>query len=250
MRGAGIFCLTVAACTAFAPVPRAVPSRTMATAASTRMAASAAKKVIVLGGDGFCGWPTSLNLSEKGHKVIIVDNLSRRNIDTELGCDSLTPIATAQQRVAAWNALSGVQEIDFVNLDVAKEYDLLAALIKSEKPDTVIHFAEQRAAPYSMKGAKEKRYVGRWLRLHSLRSPTPNRTRLTRPFFSPRYTIDNNLSGTHNLCAAIVESGHDVHVVHLDGKHLPDADFRLLDPRSSSARHARGAPQRRTSFGL
>jgi hypothetical protein len=50
------------------------------------------KKIIVLGGDGFCGWPTSLYLSDQGHDVVIVDNLSRRNIDTELGCDSLTPI--------------------------------------------------------------------------------------------------------------------------------------------------------------
>ena len=50
------------------------------------------KKIIILGGDGFCGWPTSLYLSDQGHDVVIVDNLSRRNIDTELGCDSLTPI--------------------------------------------------------------------------------------------------------------------------------------------------------------
>ena len=56
------------------------------------------KKVIILGGDGFCGWPTSLYLSDQGHDVVIVDNLSRRNIDTELGCDSLTPIQSPQVR--------------------------------------------------------------------------------------------------------------------------------------------------------
>jgi UDP-sulfoquinovose synthase len=56
------------------------------------------KKVIVLGGDGFCGWPTSLYLSDQGHDVVIVDNLSRRNIDIELGCDSLTPICSPQVR--------------------------------------------------------------------------------------------------------------------------------------------------------
>jgi UDP-sulfoquinovose synthase len=56
------------------------------------------KKVIVLGGDGFCGWPTSLYLSDQGHDVVIVDNLSRRNIDTELGCDSLTPIQPMEVR--------------------------------------------------------------------------------------------------------------------------------------------------------
>jgi hypothetical protein len=54
------------------------------------------KKVIVLGGDGFCGWPTSLYLSDRGHDVIIVDNLSRRKIDLDLGCDSLTPIASPE----------------------------------------------------------------------------------------------------------------------------------------------------------
>ena len=56
------------------------------------------KKVIVLGGDGFCGWPTSLYLSDQGHDVVVVDNLSRRNIDTELGCDSLTPIQPPEVR--------------------------------------------------------------------------------------------------------------------------------------------------------
>jgi len=54
------------------------------------------KKVLVLGGDGFCGWPTSLYLSDQGHDVVVVDNLSRRNIDNELGCDSLTPIQTPE----------------------------------------------------------------------------------------------------------------------------------------------------------
>ena len=54
------------------------------------------KKVIVLGGDGFCGWPTSLYLSDQGHDVVIVDNLSRRKIDLDLGCDSLTPISSME----------------------------------------------------------------------------------------------------------------------------------------------------------
>ena len=62
------------------------------------------KKVVVLGGDGFCGWATALHLSDKGHEVIIVDNLSRRKIDVELGCDSLTPIAPIEERVRVWNA--------------------------------------------------------------------------------------------------------------------------------------------------
>ena len=69
--------------------------------------ANTKKKVIVLGGDGFCGWPTSLHLSDQGHDVVIVDNLSRRNIDIELGCDSLTPIQSPDVRMHF-----------FVNLDV------------------------------------------------------------------------------------------------------------------------------------
>jgi UDP-sulfoquinovose synthase len=81
------------------------------------------KKVLVLGGDGFCGWPTALYLSDRGHDVIIVDNLSRRDIDNELGCSSLTPIESPEVRVRTWNALTG-NEMRFVNLDVAKDYDL------------------------------------------------------------------------------------------------------------------------------
>lgn len=143
------------------------------------------KRVLVLGGDGFCGWPTSLYLSELGHDVIVVDNLSRRKIDLELECESLTPIQSMTARTSAWRSVSG-RDVRFVFMDVAHEYDRLLDLILREKPDAIVHFAEQRAAPYSMKGSRQK-----------------------------RYTVDNNVGGTHNLLAAIVESGLDVHVVHL-----------------------------------
>jgi len=149
------------------------------------MATSNPKKIIVFGGDGFCGWPTALHLSDEGHDVMIVDNLSRRNIDIELGCESLTPIKSMEERVAAWKEVSG-KDIPFVNLDVAEEYAEMVQLLQTEQPDAVVHFAEQRAAPYSMRSPKAK-----------------------------RYTIDNNLSGTHNLMCAVVESGVDIHVVHL-----------------------------------
>jgi UDP-sulfoquinovose synthase len=162
-------------------VPRRQALSMMATAAKTKP-----KKVIVLGGDGFCGWPTSLYLSDQGHEVIIVDNLSRRKIDLELGCDSLTPIASIEQRCDVWNSVSGKKNLRFKYLDLQHDYQELLQLLKEEKPDTVVHFAEQRAAPYSMKDARLK-----------------------------RYTIDNNVSGTHNLLCAIVESGLDIHVVHL-----------------------------------
>lgn len=143
------------------------------------------KKVFVLGGDGFCGWPTALHLSDKGHEVVIIDNLSRRKIDVELGCTSLTPISSPEVRVETWNSLTG-NALRYVYLDLAAEYDRFAQMLKDEKPDTIVHFAEQRAAPYSMKNAATK-----------------------------RYTIDNNLGATHNVLCAIVESGLDIHLVHL-----------------------------------
>lgn len=142
-------------------------------------------KIAILGGDGFCGWPAALHLSERGHDVIIVDNMSRRRIDDELGAQSLTPIRPLVERLRAWTEVSG-KVIEHRHLDVAEDYEGLLQLISEDQPDAVVHFAEQRAAPYSMKSSRTK-----------------------------RYTVDNNVSATHNLLAAIVESERDVHVVHL-----------------------------------
>lgn len=143
------------------------------------------KRVLVLGGDGFCGWPTSLYLSELGHEVGIVDNLSRRAIAKELGAESLTPIASIEKRLATWNQITG-KEIPFYQLDVAKDYEQLLQVIQEFQPDAIIHFAEQRAAPYSMKSTKTR-----------------------------RYTVDNNLNATNNTLAAIIDSGRDIHLIHL-----------------------------------
>lgn len=142
-------------------------------------------KVLVLGGDGFCGWPTSLHLSDIGDEVTIVDNLSRRNIDIELEVDSLTPIRPIGERIRVWKEISGKQ-VKFINLDLAKEYDRFVDVLLDIRPDAIVHFAEQRAAPYSMRSSKTK-----------------------------RYTVDNNVTGTHNVLAAIVQSGLDIAVVHL-----------------------------------
>jgi UDP-sulfoquinovose synthase len=142
-------------------------------------------KVLVLGGDGFCGWPTSLHLSARGHEVSIVDSLSRRNIDNELGTSSLTPIKPLAARVAAWREVSG-REIATLNFDVAENYHRLLTLIGEWQPDAIVHFAEQRAAPYSMKSS-----------------------------FHKRYTVNNNLNATNNLLAATVEAGSEAHIVHL-----------------------------------
>ena len=142
-------------------------------------------RVLVLGGDGFCGWPTSLYLSAQGNDVTIADNLSRRRIDDELEVASLTPIRSLDERVAAWEEISG-RAIATEILDVARDYDSLLALLERRRPDAIVHFAEQRAAPYSMKSSRHK-----------------------------RYTVDNNVNATHNLLAALVEADHDAHVVHL-----------------------------------
>ena len=142
-------------------------------------------RILVLGGDGFCGWPTSLHLSQRGHDVVIVDNLSRRNIDNELEASSLTPIRPLGERLRAWKELTG-KDIAFHNFDVAENYHRLFSLISEWQPSAIVHFAEQRAAPYSMKSSYHK-----------------------------RYTVNNNLNATNNLLAAVVEARVDAHVVHL-----------------------------------
>lgn len=159
-------------------------------------------RIIVLGGDGFCGWPTALGLSAAGHSVTIVDNLSRRRIDAELGAGSLTPIADIVTRIAAWKRVSG-RQVEFLSLDIANDAEALRDTLRAIKPDTVIHFAEQRSAPYSMRDAAHK-----------------------------RYTVDNNIKGTHNVLASLVELGLDTHLVHLgtmgvygydgDGLEIPE----------------------------
>ena len=105
-------------------------------------------RTIVLGGDGFCGWASALRLSKKGHDVYIVDNLSRRKIDRILKTNSLTPIKSIKQRIYTWNKIN--KKIKFYNIDISKDFKGLDSLIKI-KPDTIVHFAEQRSAPYSMK---------------------------------------------------------------------------------------------------
>ena len=168
------------------------------------------KRIFVIGGDGFCGWPTALHLSKLGHEIVILDNLSRRTIDSEMGANSLTPIAPMNTRIDAWKEVSG-NSIDFENIDVAIEYDRLEALINLHQPDAIIHFGEQRAAPYSMKGAVEK-----------------------------RYTVDNNISATHNVLVALTKLGLDTHLIHLgtmgvygyddDGIEIPEGYLKVFVP--------------------
>jgi UDP-sulfoquinovose synthase len=141
-------------------------------------------KVLVLGGDGYCGWPTSLHLSDAGHEVVIVDNFVRRTIDHELGAQSLTPITDPKERVKASQEVSG-QTIALEYGDLL-DWEFVSDLFVRHQPDAVVHYAEQRAAPYSMID-----------RRHAV------------------YTQHNNVIGNLNVLFAINEYAPDCHLVKL-----------------------------------
>jgi UDP-sulfoquinovose synthase len=141
-------------------------------------------RVLVLGGDGYCGWPTALHLSARGHDVTIVDNFLRRQWDYELGAASITPIRNLQERVAAWHEVSGRQIACFVG-DITN-FEFLGGVVRQLQPDAVVHFAEQRSAPYSMID-----------RAHAV------------------FTQANNVIGTLNLLYAIKEFAPECHQVKL-----------------------------------
>jgi UDP-sulfoquinovose synthase len=141
-------------------------------------------KIGVLGGDGYCGWATALHLSAKGHSVAIVDNFARRQWDHELGVQTLTPVRPLSERLRIWQQLTG-KSIELFVGDVT-DYDFLASTIKAFEPEAVIHFAEQRAAPYSMIDRK-----------HAV------------------FTQVNNVVGTLNLLFALRELQPECHLVKL-----------------------------------
>jgi UDP-sulfoquinovose synthase len=141
-------------------------------------------KIAVLGGDGYCGWATALYLSQKGHSVAIVDNYLRRLWDHELGAQTLTPIRPLTDRVRVWQNLTG-KTIDMFVGDVS-DYDFLASTLQSFEPEAVVHFAEQRSAPYSMIDRK-----------HAV------------------FTQVNNVVGTLNVLFAIREFLPDCHLIKL-----------------------------------
>jgi UDP-sulfoquinovose synthase len=141
-------------------------------------------RVAVLGGDGYCGWATALYLSRKGHTVAIADNYARRQWDHELGVQTLTPIRPLAERLSVWQDLTG-ETIELFVGDVT-EYDFLSGFVQSFEPDAVVHFAEQRAAPYSMIDRK-----------HAV------------------FTQVNNVVGTLNLLFALREFQPDCHLIKL-----------------------------------
>jgi UDP-sulfoquinovose synthase len=140
--------------------------------------------IVVLGGDGYCGWATALYLSAKGHTVSIVDNFIRRQWDHEIGAQTLTPIRPLAERVQVWNRLTG-QTIQTFHGDIT-DYDFLLTTLKTCEPEAIVHFAEQRSAPYSMIDRK-----------HAV------------------FTQVNNVVGTLNVLFAIKEVQPDCHLVKL-----------------------------------
>ncbi|KAH0936009.1 hypothetical protein HID58_013126 [Brassica napus] len=142
------------------------------------------KRVMVIGGDGYCGWATALHLSKKNYEVAIVDNLVRRLFDHQLGLESLTPIASIHDRISRWKALTG-KTIDLYIGDIC-DFEFLADSFNSFEPDSVVHFGEQRSAPYSM----------------------IDRSRAV-------FTQHNNVIGTLNVLFAIKEFREECHLVKL-----------------------------------
>ncbi|MED1203470.1 NAD-dependent epimerase/dehydratase family protein [Heyndrickxia acidicola] len=141
-------------------------------------------RIIVAGGDGFCGWPTALYLSKQGHEVSIIDSMIRRKWDQELGANSLAPISTLEERVNRWFELTG-STINIYQGDLM-QYDFLREVIRQERPDAFVHFAEQRSAPYSMID-----------REHAV------------------FTQTNNVVGTLNVIYAVKELVPDCHIIKL-----------------------------------
>jgi UDP-sulfoquinovose synthase len=141
-------------------------------------------RILVLGGDGYLGWPTALHLSQCGHEVGVADNFVRRQYDHELGVESLVPLESLVVRTRTWEHLSG-RRIDMFVGDLL-DADFTYRTLREFRPDAVVHFAEQRSAPYSMIDRK-----------HAVHTQT------------------NNVVGTLNLLYAIAEIDPDIHLIKL-----------------------------------
>ncbi|MFN8217210.1 MAG: NAD-dependent epimerase/dehydratase family protein [Solirubrobacterales bacterium] len=105
-------------------------------------------RVLILGGDGYLGWPTALRFSARGHEVSVLDNFSRRRWHDEHGSGSLTPIASLEDRVAAWHEVSGEQIRRYVG--AIEDGELLEEVVAETRPEVIVHYGQQASAPFSM----------------------------------------------------------------------------------------------------
>ena len=142
-------------------------------------------RVIILGGDGYIGWPLALSLSKKGHSVMIVDNCMRREVDLELNVESLTPIRTIEERINSWENITKIR-LQYENINVAEEYLKTKNLFSEFRPDAIFHLAEFKSAPYSMRSAE-----------HKIK------------------TIGHNVNAANNILSAIIESNLNSHLIHI-----------------------------------
>jgi len=162
-------------------------------------------KIIVTGGDGFCGWPTSLHLSNGGHDVLIIDNLSRRSISKILNYESLSRIFSIEERLDKWYELSG-KRITWQNLDIANDYAALEQVVQEFDPECIVHLAAQRSAPYSMMSVD-----------------------------SGNYTLSNNVLSTSNVLRVIEANNRDIKLVNLGSIGVygyEDRDFEIPEGRT------------------
>jgi UDP-sulfoquinovose synthase len=135
-------------------------------------------RVLILGGDGYLGWPTAMRFSARGHEVSVVDDFSRRRWHEEAGTGSLTPIADLDQRIAAWKELTGEEIRSFVG--AVQDGDFLDGVVAETRPEAVVHYGQQASAPYSMASrekAVETQYanvIGNLNLLFSIRDHVPD----------------------------------------------------------------------------
>lgn len=141
-------------------------------------------RVLVLGADGYLGWPTCMYLSQRGHDVIGVDNYFRRNAAMELDCEALIPNPNLLRRAKIWMEITG-KKIN-VYIGNVTDYNYLKSIFEKYKPEAVVHYAEQPSAPYSMMD-----------------------------YNKASFTLRNNLMSTLNLVFAVKEVVPDCHIVKL-----------------------------------
>jgi len=165
-------------------------------------------KIIVAGGDGFCGWPTSLHLSNVGHDVLIIDNLSRRLIAKTLQYESLTEVHSLHDRLDKWHELTG-KRISFQKIDIANDYVSLQEAVTSFNPDCIVHLAAQRSAPYSMMSVE-----------------------------AGNYTLSNNVLSTNNILNAIKNHNRNIKLVNLGSIGVygyEDRNFEIPEGKTAYA---------------